>query len=92
MFFSLWTGCEPTKRTYELVCYFFLGLASETALLKPLGKAQVTRRCKKQAHQDHGHDRSVTHGDSYCAGLSSASRAALCDAFRCRNCQLGSPV
>jgi hypothetical protein len=35
MLLSLWTGCKPTKRTYDLVCYFFLGLASETELLKP---------------------------------------------------------
>ena len=38
MLLSLWTGCEPTKRTYDLVCDFFLGLASETERLNHLEK------------------------------------------------------
>ena len=33
MLLRLWTGCNPTKRTYEMVCYFFAGLASEMELL-----------------------------------------------------------
>ena len=34
----LWTGRKPTKRTYEMVCYYFLGLASEAELLAHLEK------------------------------------------------------
>ena len=35
---SLWTGRKPTKRTYEMVCYYFLGLATEEELWKHLEK------------------------------------------------------
>lgn len=38
MLISLWTGRKPTKRTYEMVCYYFLGLASEEELLGHLQK------------------------------------------------------
>jgi hypothetical protein len=32
MLFCLWTGRRPNKRTYEMVCYYFLGLATEEEL------------------------------------------------------------
>lgn len=35
---SLWTGRKPTLRTYEMVCYYFCGLASEEELLVHLAK------------------------------------------------------
>jgi Transposase DDE domain len=38
MLLCLWTGRKPTKRTYEMVCYYFLGLASEAELLAHLQK------------------------------------------------------
>jgi hypothetical protein len=38
MLLSLGTGRKPTKRTYEMVCYYFLGLASEAELLRHLEK------------------------------------------------------
>jgi hypothetical protein len=38
MLISLWTGRKATKRTYEMVCYYFLGLASEAELLAHLDK------------------------------------------------------
>ena len=38
MLLCLWTGRKPTKRTYEMVCYYFLGLASENELLAHLEK------------------------------------------------------
>jgi hypothetical protein len=38
MLLSLWTGRKPTKRTHEMVCYFFLELASEAELLRHLEK------------------------------------------------------
>jgi IS4 transposase len=38
MLLCLWTHRKPTKRTYEMVCYYFLGLASEDELLRHLEK------------------------------------------------------
>lgn len=35
---SLWTGRKPTLRTYEMVCFYFCGLASEEELLAHLAK------------------------------------------------------
>lgn len=40
MLISLWTGRKPTKRTYEMVCYYFCGLASQEELLAHLTKLQ----------------------------------------------------
>ena len=38
MLLCLWTGRKPTKRTYEMVCYYFMGLASEAELLTHIEK------------------------------------------------------
>ena len=38
MLISLWTGRKPTLRTYEMICYFFIGWASEEELLAHLRK------------------------------------------------------
>jgi hypothetical protein len=35
---SLWTGRKPSKRTYEMICFYFCGLASEDELLAHLAK------------------------------------------------------
>jgi hypothetical protein len=35
---SLWTGKKPTKRTYEMLCFYFSGWASEEELLAHLAK------------------------------------------------------
>lgn len=35
---TLWTGRKPTQRTYEMLCWFFLGWASEEELLAHLEK------------------------------------------------------
>lgn len=35
---SLWTGRKPTLRTYEMICFYFTGLASEDELLAHLAK------------------------------------------------------
>ena len=37
---NLWTGRKPTKRTYEMVCFYLMGWASEEELLKHLDKLQ----------------------------------------------------
>lgn len=35
---NLWTGRKPTKRTYEMICYYFTGLASEEELTAHIAK------------------------------------------------------
>ena len=35
---ALWTGRKPTLRTYEMVCYYFCGLASEDELVAHLNR------------------------------------------------------
>ena len=34
----LWTGRKPTLRTYEMICFYFTGMASEAELLAHLAK------------------------------------------------------
>jgi len=38
MLICLWTGRKPNKRTCEMICYYFLGLASEQELRDHLGE------------------------------------------------------
>ncbi len=38
MLISLWTGRKPTLRTYEMICYYFMGMADEDELLAHLAK------------------------------------------------------
>ncbi len=38
---SLWTGRKPTLRTYEMICYYFTGLASQDELLAHLAKLKA---------------------------------------------------
>jgi len=35
---ALWTGHRPTLRTYEMICFYFRGLASEEELLSHIAK------------------------------------------------------
>ena len=35
---SLWTGKKPTKRTFEMLCFYFSGWASEAELLAHIAK------------------------------------------------------
>ncbi len=37
---ALWTGRKPTLRTYEMICYYFAGLADEEELLAHIKKLQ----------------------------------------------------
>jgi len=37
---SLWTGRKPTLRTYEMICFYFCGMASEEELLAHIIKLQ----------------------------------------------------
>lgn len=38
MLISLWTGRKPTLRTYEMICYYFTGMADENELLAHIAK------------------------------------------------------
>jgi len=38
---SLWTGRKPTKRTFEMICFYFSGMASEEELLAHIGKLKL---------------------------------------------------
>ena len=38
MLINLWTGRKPTKRTFEMLCFFFIGLATEAELAAHLEK------------------------------------------------------
>ena len=38
---SLWTGRKPTLRTYEMICFYFCGLASEDELLAHIAKLKA---------------------------------------------------
>lgn len=38
LLFSLWTGRKPTLRTYEMICFYLCGMASEDELLAHLAK------------------------------------------------------
>jgi hypothetical protein len=45
---SLWTGRKPTKRTFEMLCFYFSGWASEEELLAHLGNLkQIDERKAK---------------------------------------------
>ena len=38
MLINLWTGRKPTKRTFEMLCFYFVGLATESELAAHLEK------------------------------------------------------
>lgn len=42
MLISLWTGRKPTLRTFEMLCWYFTGMASEEELLAHMERLQKT--------------------------------------------------
>ena len=38
MLIALWTGKKPTLRTYEMICFYFTGLADEEELMAHIEK------------------------------------------------------
>lgn len=42
MLIALWTGRKPTLRTYEMLCWYFTGMASEEELLSHIQRLQKT--------------------------------------------------
>jgi hypothetical protein len=43
---SLWTGCKPTKRTFEMLCFYFSGMASRAELMAHIEKLQEQPKTK----------------------------------------------
>jgi hypothetical protein len=41
---SLWVGCKPTKRTYEMLCFYFIGLADLEELTEHLEQLRAKQR------------------------------------------------
>ena len=42
MLIALWTGRKPTLRTYEMLCWYFTGMADEEELLAHIARLQKT--------------------------------------------------
>jgi hypothetical protein len=40
---ALWTGKQPTLRSYEMICFYFLGLATEEELMQHIEKLKPQR-------------------------------------------------
>lgn len=45
---NLWTGRKPTKRTFEMISYYFMGLASESELIAHLEKLKAHDEAKSK--------------------------------------------
>ena len=45
---SLWTGRKPTLRTYEMICFYFSGLASAEELLAHIAKLKARDEAAKK--------------------------------------------
>jgi hypothetical protein len=43
MLIALWTGRKPTLRTFEMLCWYFTGMASQEELLAHLARLQKTK-------------------------------------------------
>ena len=48
MLISLLAGRKPTLRTYEMICHYFSGLASEDELLAHLAKLEAQEQTRSQ--------------------------------------------
>jgi hypothetical protein len=46
---SLWTGRKPTLRTYEMICWYFCGMASEEELLAHIAKLKAHDEIQKKS-------------------------------------------
>lgn len=47
MLITIWTGRKPTKRTFEMLCYHFMGLADDEELFNHIEKLQQVDNKKK---------------------------------------------
>ncbi|MEW6620259.1 MAG: IS4 family transposase [bacterium] len=46
MLITLWTGCKPNKRTFEMLCFYFLGWANEEELSQHIKKLKEPKKKK----------------------------------------------
>lgn len=49
MLITLWTGCKPNKRTFEMLCFYFMGLADDEELEHHIKKLKETEDKRKKA-------------------------------------------
>ncbi len=49
MLIALWTGRKPTLRTYEMICFYFCGMADEDDLLAHIAKLKKQDQEKQTA-------------------------------------------
>ena len=49
MLIALWTGRKPTLRTYEMICFYFCGMADEDELLAHIAKLKQQHAKKNQS-------------------------------------------
>jgi IS4 transposase len=47
MLITLWTGRKPTKRTFEMLCYHFMGWADDEELFDHIEKLKQADNTKK---------------------------------------------
>jgi hypothetical protein len=47
MLITLWTGCKPNKRTFEMLCLYFMGWANEEELAQHIKKLREAEEKKK---------------------------------------------
>jgi hypothetical protein len=45
---SLWVECKPTKRTYEMLCFYFMGLASLEELTQHIEQLKAKQAAKQR--------------------------------------------
>jgi len=66
---ALWTGRQPTKRTYKMICFYFCGLADEDELMAHIANLKKTDRINRGAF------RRLVSRASRCAALHNESAA-----------------
>ena len=49
MLITLWTGCKPNKRTFEMLCFYFMGLADDEELEHHIKKLKETGDKREKA-------------------------------------------
>ena len=49
MLITLWTGCKPNKRTFEMLCFYFMGLADDEELEHHIKKLKETEDKREKA-------------------------------------------
>ena len=49
MLITLWTGRKPTRRTFEMLCYHFMGWADDEELLNHIEKLKEAETTKKKS-------------------------------------------